>query len=158
MEVNGYQQLFGYKHSLKYFVSIIYFNRRKQLVQVWNNLRVSKWWQNYNFCVNYAFKTAKRCMKMNGCGLSNGNMTSYSYVCVFAYSGSSQMLLNPTSRLEFWTLPSHAELRRSKMDINEDKKSFYWDTECKSFWFCWRIVNILPLLFTIFLMTFFPFI
>ncbi len=31
-------------------------NRRNKLIQVWNNLRVSKWWQNVNFCMNYPFK------------------------------------------------------------------------------------------------------
>ncbi len=28
------------------------FNRRKKLIQVWNNLRLSKWWQNCHFWVN----------------------------------------------------------------------------------------------------------
>ncbi len=34
IEVNGYQQVFGYQYS-----SV--FNRRKKLLQVWNNMRVS---------------------------------------------------------------------------------------------------------------------
>jgi len=29
------------------------FSRRKKLIQVCNNLRVSKWWQNFNFWVEY---------------------------------------------------------------------------------------------------------
>ncbi len=41
MEFNGYQQLFGYTHSLKYIFLT--------LIQVWNNLRVSKWWQDFHF-------------------------------------------------------------------------------------------------------------
>ncbi len=32
------------------------FNRRKKLIQVWNKWKVSKWWQNLNCWVNYAFK------------------------------------------------------------------------------------------------------
>ncbi len=28
----------------------------KKFIQVWNNIRVSKWWQNTHFEVNYAFK------------------------------------------------------------------------------------------------------
>jgi len=27
-----------------------------KFIQVWNNLRVSKWWQNFHFWVNYPFK------------------------------------------------------------------------------------------------------
>ncbi len=30
-------------------ISSFVFNRIKKLIQVWNNLRVSKWWQNFNF-------------------------------------------------------------------------------------------------------------
>ncbi len=33
------------------------FSRTKKFIQVWNYLRVSKWWQNFNFWVNYPFKT-----------------------------------------------------------------------------------------------------
>ncbi len=32
------------------------FSRTKTFIQVWNYLRVSKWWQNLNFWVNYPFK------------------------------------------------------------------------------------------------------
>ncbi len=33
------------------------FIRTKKFIQVWNYLRVSKWWQIFFFCVNYPFKT-----------------------------------------------------------------------------------------------------
>ncbi len=33
------------------------FGRTKTFIQVWNYLRVSKWWQNFHFWVNYPFKT-----------------------------------------------------------------------------------------------------
>ncbi len=31
------------------------FGRTKKFIQVWNYLRVSKWWQNFHFWVNYPF-------------------------------------------------------------------------------------------------------
>ncbi len=49
MEINGYHQLFGYQHSSKYGIW-------QKLIQVWNNMRVSKW-QNFHFWVNYPFKS-----------------------------------------------------------------------------------------------------
>jgi len=30
--------------------------QKKKIIQVWNNLRVSKWWPNFHFEVNYSFK------------------------------------------------------------------------------------------------------
>ncbi len=57
MEVNGDQQLFG---SIKIFIiSSFVFNIRKKLIQVWNDMRVSKWWQHFHFWVNYSFKYCK---------------------------------------------------------------------------------------------------
>ncbi len=64
MEVNGDQQLFGYQHSLKYLLFVL--KRRKKLMQTWNTVMVSKWWQNLHFWVNYPFKSP--CMH-------NGNKT-----------------------------------------------------------------------------------
>ncbi len=47
MEVNGEQQLFG---SSKFFkISSFVFNIRKKLIQVWNDIRVSKLWQHFRF-------------------------------------------------------------------------------------------------------------
>jgi len=59
IEVNGIHQLFGYWHSSKY-----HFNRSNKLIQFWNNLRVSKWWQkdNFNFWVNCPFKSTLACI------------------------------------------------------------------------------------------------
>ncbi len=38
------------------------FSRTKKFIQVWNNLRVSKWWQNFHFWVYCLFKKhAKQC-------------------------------------------------------------------------------------------------
>ncbi len=36
-------------------ISSFVFSRTKKLIQVWNYLRVSKWWQNFHFWVNYPF-------------------------------------------------------------------------------------------------------
>ncbi len=33
--------------------------RTKKFIQVWNYLRVSKWWQNFHFWVNYPFNILK---------------------------------------------------------------------------------------------------
>ncbi len=44
MEVNGYRQPFDYQHSSKYIFGF--------------NLRVSKWWQNFHFWMNYPFNVS----------------------------------------------------------------------------------------------------
>ncbi len=36
-------------------ISSFVFSRTKKFIQVWNYLRVSKWWQNFHFWVNYPF-------------------------------------------------------------------------------------------------------
>ncbi len=46
--------LFGYQHSSKYLLQ-----QKEKLIQVWNNLRVSKWWQNFHFWMNYSFDVFK---------------------------------------------------------------------------------------------------
>ncbi len=40
-------------------ISSFVFFRRKKLIQVWNNLKVTKWWQNFHFWVNYPFKASQ---------------------------------------------------------------------------------------------------
>ncbi len=37
-------------------ISSFVFGRTKTFIQVWNYLRVSKWWHNFHFWVNYPFK------------------------------------------------------------------------------------------------------
>ncbi len=37
-------------------ISFFVFSRTKTFIQVWNYLRVSTWWQNFHFWVNYPFK------------------------------------------------------------------------------------------------------
>ncbi len=37
-------------------ISSIVFNRRDKLLQVWNNMRESKLWHHFHFCMNYPFK------------------------------------------------------------------------------------------------------
>ncbi len=49
MDVNSYRQLFGYLHSSN---SLFWVQQLKKIIiQVWNNLMVSKQWQN--FWMNY---------------------------------------------------------------------------------------------------------
>ncbi len=40
-------------------ISSFVFSRTKKCIQVWNYLRVSKWWQNFHFWVNYPVKSFK---------------------------------------------------------------------------------------------------
>ncbi len=54
MEVNGAPKQPGYKLSSK--ISSFVFSRTNKFIQVWNYLRVRKWWQNFLFWVNYPFK------------------------------------------------------------------------------------------------------
>jgi len=48
-----------------------------KFIQVWNNLRVSKWWQNFHFWVNYPFNKT--------CFISNSNIwklsTNFNLLC-----------------------------------------------------------------------------
>ncbi len=54
MEIIGYCQLFGYQHKWMWI---------NKLIQVWNNMKVSKWWQNFPFCVNHPFSKSKHEIK-----------------------------------------------------------------------------------------------
>ncbi len=45
MEVNGEHQLLDYKNSSKY----IFLCSRKKLIEVWKDMRVSKWKYMFNF-------------------------------------------------------------------------------------------------------------
>ncbi len=38
-----------------FIISYFVFNRRKELIQVWNKWRVSKWWQNFIFWLSHPF-------------------------------------------------------------------------------------------------------
>jgi len=44
-------------------ISSFVFSRRKKLIQVCNNLRVNKWWQNFHFWVEYPFKIPLKCLE-----------------------------------------------------------------------------------------------
>ncbi len=55
MEIKGKQKLVGYQYSAKY---LFMFSRIEGFIQVWNNMRVSKW-QNFHFWVNYPLKKKK---------------------------------------------------------------------------------------------------
>ncbi len=51
MEVKGDINFFFFFLNIFSFV----FNRRNKLIQRWNNLRVSEWWQDFHCWVNYPF-------------------------------------------------------------------------------------------------------
>ncbi len=55
-------------------ISSFVFSRTKAFIQVWNYLRVSKWWQNFHFWVNYPFKSTEgqRTIAHSLCRLSRG--------------------------------------------------------------------------------------
>ncbi len=54
-----------FKHSSKYLL-LYSIKERKKVKPIWNSMRVSKWWQNFHFWVNYPFKltrtTSEYCM------------------------------------------------------------------------------------------------
>ncbi len=52
MEVNDAPKQPDYKLSSNIFLCV---QQNKKFIQVWNYLRVSKWWQNFHFWVNYPF-------------------------------------------------------------------------------------------------------
>ncbi len=58
MEVNGDQQLFG---SLKFLkISSFVSNIKKKLIQVWNDMRVRKLWQNVYFVLTIPLRKQHR--------------------------------------------------------------------------------------------------
>ncbi len=58
MEVNDAPKQSVYK--LFFIISSFVFSRTKTFIQVWNYLRVIKWWQIFHFWVNYPFKLRVR--------------------------------------------------------------------------------------------------
>ncbi len=54
MEVNDYGSQWCPKSLFSKYLPFV-FGRTKIFIQVWNYLRVSKWWQCFNFWVNYPF-------------------------------------------------------------------------------------------------------
>ncbi len=47
------------------------YSKTKTFIQVWNYLRVSKWWQNFHFWVNYPFKPLLKKSNLDSTILSN---------------------------------------------------------------------------------------
>ncbi len=70
IEVSGHQQLFGYQHFPK---NHLVFGRRKKLVQVWNNLRLSKWWEISLLLTKILF---------HGFNYNNLDMNRYIFSCI----------------------------------------------------------------------------
>ncbi len=57
-EMSQWFILYKWSYMFDYQILIfsLMFHRRKKVIQVWNYMKVSKWWQNFHFCVNYLFK------------------------------------------------------------------------------------------------------
>ncbi len=53
-------------------ISSFVFSRTNTFIQVWNYLRVSKWWQNFHFWVNYPFKNNFVCRRRGFRGVAAG--------------------------------------------------------------------------------------
>ncbi len=86
MDVTGDQQLFS---SSKFFkVSSVVFNIRKKRIDVWNDMRLSKWLHNFHFWVNYSFK----------------EMLLF-FICSFSWSVSAQVTFSHV-------FPSRAEKQK----------------------------------------------
>ncbi len=47
-------------------ISSFVYGRTKKFIQVWNHLRVRKWWQNFHFWVNYPFKARRDTAAVTG--------------------------------------------------------------------------------------------
>ncbi len=56
MEVNGYRQLFGYQCSANWI--ILHSVDEIKTPTGWNKRRVSKWWTDFHFWINYPFKVS----------------------------------------------------------------------------------------------------
>ncbi len=56
IEVNGYCQSATVWLPTFFKITFFFFNKRKKFIYC-NNLRMSKWWQNLFFLVNYPFKS-----------------------------------------------------------------------------------------------------
>ncbi len=51
-------------------ISSFVFGRTKKFIQVWNYLRVSKWWQNFHFWVNYPLNSVLIHFRMLQCEIA----------------------------------------------------------------------------------------
>ncbi len=65
------------------------FSRTKTFIQVWNYLRVSKWWQNFHFWVNYPFNALLKCVvNLCSCGSVVEHCVSSAKGCGFDSQGT----------------------------------------------------------------------
>ncbi len=53
------------KTTMDWLPGLIYlcWTEKKKLIQFWNNMRVSKQWHNFHYCVNYPFKITSQHQK-----------------------------------------------------------------------------------------------
>jgi len=87
---NGAYQLFGYPYSSKYLLFC------KKFIQVWNNLRVSKWWQNFHFWVNFPFNIYNTFAAVNfGKVCKTSKTTTMFSFCRWLLALSGHCITNP---------------------------------------------------------------
>ncbi len=122
MEVNGAPELL---FPTFFRISSFVFSRTKTCIQVWNYLRVSKLWLNFQFWVNYPFNIiyeAKACIsdthqgrqrgrdgmiqikkQLQGCGIQKGCRWEKSHKVMLEFNMNTPLLLKRT----FWKKSAH---------------------------------------------------
>ncbi len=97
-------------------ISSFVFSRTKKFIQVWNYLRVSKWWQNFHFWVNYPFNISTKTVQQqhHGMGLHGraaATLTSPNTMSSVRYSGVKHATTGPwaveTCYLDWWITLLH---------------------------------------------------
>ncbi len=104
-------------------ISSFVFGRTKKLIQVWKYLRVSKWWQNCHFWVNYPFKGDLLC--------KNHFYKLFEHSCVAAVCENNQPIMLKIQQLIFFIKPiNHKQSLRAgavsdspSVHVTEGKKS-----------------------------------
>ncbi len=76
-------------------ISSFVFGRTKKFIQVWNYLKVSKWWQNFHFWVNYPFNHTSLYFNINWIG-PRMILKEYSAVAVVTKLWASDWQINCT--------------------------------------------------------------
>ncbi len=72
-------------------MSSFVFNIRRKVIQVWNDMRVSRWWRNFHFWVNYSFKHSS--LKHENCHLlSPSSCSKPLWVSFFCWTQKKDIL------------------------------------------------------------------
>lgn len=126
--------LFGPESSSKYLV----FHRWKKVIQVCNNKRVSKRWQNFNFGGNYHFKNI-----FQGCKSDDPQSTSYLVSSLgFGIQPSTSHTKEWKKKLDKWNLrylSLQFALNKSWVKTADRHLKFYWGVSILyASWITWK--------------------